>query len=159
MSDHQRQRAYRAEWKVRHLGVHLPSADHVKALIKIAERLPWIPEGRKGCMVEVSMVTTRAYYGGGVMHIPAKSIGPSGDWAWTDIVVLHEYAHHLATTDHGHDDVFTSTLLRLLRGVGRDEVADALEAAYKATGAAVRDCQEVTPNPLSTASVGPTMDS
>lgn len=137
MSDHQRSKVYEAEGKILFLAVRLPSADHVRALIKIMERLPWVPEDRRGLVVQTSMSSTHASCGGGILRLPGRSV-VDGAWAWTDLVVVHEYAHHLAGPQHGHDDVFTSTVLRLLRDLGRTEVADALALSYADYGVRVR---------------------
>lgn len=135
MSDAQRQRVYRAEWAVRDLEIPLPSLDHVKALVLLVERLDWFPEDSKGVMVSSTMQTRKAYYCEGTIHLPAKGL-TAGAWAWSDLTVIHEVAHHLAP-GRGHDEVFTSYVLRILEGLGRASVAAALRQSYAEHGVKV----------------------
>lgn len=128
MTDHQRQRVYKAEWAVREHEIVLPTLDHIKALLLIIERLDWFPEDKKGVMVSSTMQTRKAYYCEGTIHIPANGL-TDGKWAWTDLTVIHEVAHHLAP-GHGHDEVFTGYVLRVLEGLGRANVATVLRQSY-----------------------------
>lgn len=135
MSDNQRQRVYKAEWAVREYEVALPTLDHIKALVTLIERLDWYPEDSKGVMVSSTMQTRKAYYCEGTIHLPARGL-TAGEWAWTDLTVIHEVAHHLAP-GRGHDEVFTSYVLRILEGLGRTHVALALRQSYADHGVKV----------------------
>lgn len=135
MSDHQRQRVYKAEWAVRQHEIALPTLDHIRALVLLIERLEWFPEDRRGVMVSSTMQTRKAYYCEGTIHLPADGL-TAGKWAWTDLTVVHEVAHHLAP-GHGHDLVFTHYVLRILEGLGRANVAAALRQSYAEHGVEV----------------------
>ena len=65
----------------------------------------WVVEGRAN-------LRKKAYYktGQGEIVLPKRD---KGSWAWRQVVVLHEVAHHL-TSGHGHDEVFASCLAHLL---------------------------------------------
>ena len=54
----------------------------------------------------------KAYYrtGRNQIVLPQRD---KGSWAWREVVVLHEIAHHL-TPGHEHDEVFASCLAELL---------------------------------------------
>lgn len=137
MSRHQRLRVYRAEHAVEEHAVPLPTIEHVRALVTVIERLDWVPPEQKGVLVTLSLDNSRAFYAAGTLHLPATASGDQrGSWAWTDLTVVHEYAHHLAS-GRGHDEVFTHFVLRILDGIGRTKVAAALRASYDNHGVAV----------------------
>lgn len=130
MSDYQRQRAYRAEWAVQSMAVRLPSIEHARALVHLIERLDWFPADKRGVMVSSTFQTAKAFYSSGTIHLPATGLD-GADWAWSDLVVCHEMAHHLDET-HGHGPLFTHYLLRILDGLGRTRLATALREQYVA---------------------------
>lgn len=146
MSDLQRSRLYRAEQSMRRENaVALQSIEHVRALVRIAESLPWYPSQRKGCGVATTMATGHAYWSNGVIHLPAKGAGADGSWAWTDIVILHELAHHLTFTEGGnwHGEAFATYFLRLVRSLRPEAVGDALAAAFNENNIKYTDRKEV----------------
>ena len=135
MSDHQRQRVYKAEWAVRAHERRLPSIDHVRALVRIVESLDWFPEDKRGIVVSSTFQTSKAFYSRGTIHLPAQGM-QGGEWAWTDLTVIHEIAHHLAP-DHGHDRAFTHFVVRIFQSLGRTQTAQALRDSYVSHGAEV----------------------
>ena len=135
MSDFQRQKEYRSEWACEALTIKLPTIEHARSLVTLIERLDWFPEDKKGVMVSSTFQTKKAFYNGGTIHLPALGID-GGDWAWNDLTVCHEMAHHLDET-WTHGPVFTHYLLRILTGLGRHKLAAALREQYVANGVEV----------------------
>lgn len=136
-SDASRLRVYRAEHALDERAVRLPTLEHVRALVTVIERLDWIKDDQKGVLVNLSLDNSRAFYREGTIHLPATASGDRrGSWAWTDLTVVHEYAHHLAP-GRNHDEVFTYFVLRILDGIGRTSVAQALRESYAKHGVAV----------------------
>lgn len=109
MPDHQKQRAYRAEWlftdlldtpsdMITFMGSTLPIPaerrfghfDHVVAYVQA--RWP-------GVRVQVKpRMHRRAHTRGNLISIPDPE---RGRWAWREAVILHEVAHYLAPGGHG----------------------------------------------------------
>lgn len=129
MSDYQRQREYRSEWAVESRTIKLPTIQHVRAMVALIERCDWFPEDKKGITVSSTFQTKKAFYSSGAIHLPAPGL-PGAEWAWTDLTVCHEVAHHLDETST-HGPVFTHYLLRILDGVGRHKLAAELRAQYE----------------------------
>ena len=140
MSDHQRQRVYKAEHSIDSMGVPMPTIDHARALVKVIERLPWYPPRCKGLMVSTTFQSRKAFYSEGCVHLPAIGV-PGWEWAYTDLVIAHEVAHHLDPS-RSHGPVFTSYLLRILDGIGRTATATALRQAYIDNGVDVYERKE-----------------
>jgi putative metallohydrolase (TIGR04338 family) len=63
--------------------------------------------------------------------VPTREAG--GAWALTELVVLHELAHHL-DGGQSHGAEFRLTFLRLLEALGKPEVARMLHDAYTGAG-------------------------
>jgi hypothetical protein len=137
VSDHQRQRVYRAEWALQDRAIRLPDVAHAQALVAIIERLDFIKPEQKGVVVSTHLGVERAFYREGTIHLPAvASSDRRGEWALTDITLAHEYAHHLAP-GRAHDEVFTYFVLRILDGIGRGPLAESLRESYIQHGVAV----------------------
>lgn len=68
---------------------------------------------------------TRAHYSDGVIAIPSTTT-----WACRESVVLHELAHHLAGSAHGHDLVFRASMLALVERQLGPEAALLLRTGY-----------------------------
>ena len=71
----------------------------------------------------------KAHYVDGVIAIPADA-----NWACRQSVLLHEFAHHLAGAEHGHDRRFRSVMISLVDGELGPEAALLLRAGYQAQG-------------------------
>jgi putative metallohydrolase (TIGR04338 family) len=137
MSDAQRQRVYRSEFAVEDMAVPLPSIEHVRALVSLVEHREFYPVQHRGLVSCTHMGIDKAFYRGGVIHLPADR--RDGQWAWNDIVVCHEMAHRLSQGDL-HGEVFTYRYLQILDAV-RPSVAEALRQQYRANGVRVRTVQ------------------
>ncbi len=88
--------------------------------------------------VEVRPVTVRerrgaamAHYSCGVIAVPPRDIG--GAWAHTELVVLHELAHHLANGDR-HGPVFRRALVDLFDATGKPILARMALMAFAEAG-------------------------
>lgn len=135
MSDYQRQKEYRSEWAVTDMTKRLPSVEHVRALVRLIERLDCFPADKRGITVSSTFQTGKAFYREGAIHLPARGLD-NGEWAWTDLTVCHEVCHHLDLSGT-HGPVFTHYLLRILDGLGRHRLAAALREQYEANGVEV----------------------
>lgn len=62
-----------------------------------------VREGRKN-------LRRKAYHQGNEIVLPQREVT---DWAWREIVILHEVAHHI-TPGHGHDAAFCRAFTHLL---------------------------------------------
>jgi putative metallohydrolase (TIGR04338 family) len=134
MSDAQRRRVYRSEHALADMAVPLPGIEYARALVSVIERKPFYPERHRGLISCTHMGIDKAFYRGGVIHLPADRV--AGEWAWNDIVVCHEVAHHISQGDL-HGEVFTYRLLQILDAV-RPSVAEALREQYRTNKVRVR---------------------
>lgn len=83
----------------------------------------------------------RARKGNSRAHWEAPStiaLPPASAWALRELVILHEYAHHIAWHDHGradHGPEFQDTLTELVANEIDPGAALVLRAAYHGSGA------------------------
>lgn len=66
------------------------------------------------------------------------ALPPTTDWALRELVILHEYAHHVTWHDHGkadHGPNFQDTLTELVSHAIAPAAALVLRAAYHGSGA------------------------
>lgn len=66
------------------------------------------------------------------------AIPADAEWAMTEMVVLHEYAHHVTwhrSGDSGHDRAFCMTMRELVAGALGESAALVLLASYHESGA------------------------
>ena len=85
-------------------------ADHV--LEQVADVYP---AGPVRIRVGQKNLRARAYYTWETATI-ALPRAETTDWAWRELVVLHEIAHHL-TPKHGHDSIFAGAFVHLLTNI------------------------------------------
>ena len=140
MSDFQQRREYKSEWALAHLTVPIDSPDKVRALVSLIETRSFYPARKRGIIVSSTLGNARAFYSAGTIHLPVIT-DPNGRWAWTDLVICHEVAHHIAPED-GHGKVFTYRLLQILESIGRSRLAAALREQYDLNGVAVYDPEQ-----------------
>jgi len=135
MSDFQVRREYKSEWALAGLELRLDSIEQVRALVSLIESRPFYPAHYRGLVVSSTLKTEKAFYLAGKIHLPVIK-DPDGAWAWSDLTVCHEVAHHIAP-GHGHGEVFTYRLLQILEGIGRTKLAAALREQYAKNKVAV----------------------
>lgn len=122
------------------------SLDSIKTYVRVlftqlnCDVVPPQVRERKGC--------TKAHYEyeESVIAIPVS--GPSARWALREAVVLHECAHHLASTlapagEPAHGPMFTSCMLHLVHVALGEQARLLLSAGYLELGVNVGDHQKL----------------
>lgn len=74
-------------------------------------RAAW-PNAARPVRVRDRAGDTQAHYSRGVIAVPTHTIGSS--WALRELVVLHELAHHLASTGGSHGPAFVGEFVELV---------------------------------------------
>jgi putative metallohydrolase (TIGR04338 family) len=97
---------------------------YVNQVVKLLGLKPIVVVKRQGA--------AKATYRWGEIRIPDYTIG--GHWALTEMVVLHEIAHHIAQGSHEHGKDFRTAFVQLLKDVGKPVTAELLELAYERAG-------------------------
>lgn len=105
----------------------------VRSYLREVRRRPWGHPQTPEPIVRVRKGWTKAHWENGVIAIP-DGIGDRG-WAMREVVVLHEYAHHVAWFEHGttgHGGNFQSAFLDLLENAVGPEAAFVVRAGLGA---------------------------
>lgn len=84
--------------------------------------------------------STKAHYVDGEIAIPSQA-----RWACRQSVLLHEFAHHLAGPEHGHDAEFRGHMLALVEFELGSAAALLLRAGYEAQGLSAQGLQAQGP--------------
>ncbi len=119
--------------------LEVPRQRHFAALSDVGDYLTAIRSQPWGCghtpapRLRVRRGTTRAHW-----SAPVEIALPDTDWAMSEMVVLHEYAHHVTWHDTGradHAGGFRDTMSALVGAALSPAAALVLTAAYHGAGA------------------------
>lgn len=92
------------------------------------------PVGPCEVMVGRSTLKRKAYWRDGKITLPRLE---TTDWAWRELVVLHEVAHHL-TPWHGHDSIFAGAFVHLLNEMMGPEAGWLASVLYMDNGVTIQ---------------------
>lgn len=101
-------------------------------LLEVRQR-SWGFSGTPDPVVRLRRGQTKAHWADGVIALP-DGVGQKG-WAMREVVVLHEYAHHVAWHVHGatgHGQTFQQVYLELLENAVGPEAAFVVRAGLHA---------------------------
>lgn len=107
--------------------------DGVRRYLGAVRERPWGSPDTPEPRVRLRKGVTKAHWESGVIALP-DGIGQKG-WAMREVVVLHEYAHHVAWYTQevtGHGPVFQQVYLDLLENAVGPEAAFVVRAGLQA---------------------------